>query len=273
MPEAEMLDLSICIVSHGHRREVERYLPQLFHSETRASMEVLLIDNTPIDATADWVAQRWPTVRVIRNERPQSYAENINLGLRVANRGRYFVALNPDVGVYPQSLDAAIHFLDSHPDVGMLGPKLLNPDGSLQPSCRAFSTPAVILIRGLHLDRFFERSSALRRYLMSDWDHLTSADVDWVTGAFMVVRREAIAAVGGMDERYRVAYSEDQDWCCRMWQAGWRVCYFPGAQAIHDHQRSGMRNPFSKMGFAQLINALRMLHKFGWRLSRLPANR
>jgi GT2 family glycosyltransferase len=158
--------------------------------------------------------------------------------------------------------------MDANPDVAIIGPQLLNPDGSIQPSCRRFSTPLSLLVRGLHLDRLQLSSRTVNRYLMSDFQHDRVADVDWVTGAIMIVRREAVAAVGGMDERYLGAYSEDQDWCCQMWRAGWRVVYLPQAQAIHDHQRAGMRRPWSKMGRIQTINAIRMFHKFGWRLSR-----
>jgi GT2 family glycosyltransferase len=83
----------------------------------------------------------------------------------------------------------------------------------------------------------------------------------------MIVRREAIARVGMMDERYFL-YSDDQDWCCRMWQGGWRVCYVPQAQAIHAHMREGIRKPWSRAARHQLVSAVRMLRRFGWRLSR-----
>jgi len=152
--------------------------------------------------------------------------------------------------------------------VGIMGPQLLNPDLTIQPSCRRFSTPLTLLIRGLHLDGIFKNFKPVYQYLMADYDHQTVRDVDWVTGALMIVRREAISEIGGMDERYTMAYSEDQDWCCRMWRGGWRVCYVPQARAIHDHLRTGMRKPWSKMARAQLMNAIRMFNKFDWKLSR-----
>lgn len=270
MSAADRVDLSITVVSHNHRAMVEAYLPSIFAVATRSTIEVLLIDNTGADGTAAWVRRHLPQVTVVQNEQPLSYAANINRGLRLQTRGRYFVALNPDVRCLPGLFDESVAFMDVSPDVGIMGPQLLNPDGSIQASCRGFSTPLVTLIRGLHLDRLMGQSRAVRDYLMSDFDRSSTADVDWVMGALMVVRREAIAEVGGMDERYTVAYSEDQDWCCRMWQAGWRVCYMPRARAVHDHQRSGMRRPWSKMGRMQTINAIRMFRKFGGRLSRTP---
>jgi hypothetical protein len=110
----------------------------------------------------------------------------------------------------------------------------------------------------------------MRDYLMADFDHRRVADVDWVTGAALVVRRQALAEVGCMDEDRYYLYSDDQDWCCRMWQAGWRVCYVPGASAVHVHMREGIRKPWSRAARHQLRSALRMFRKFGWRLSRSP---
>ena len=187
--------------------------------------------------------------------------------MRAQENGRYVLLLNPDVECLPGFLDTLVAFMDEHPDVGIAAPKLLNPDGTLQPSCRRFSTPASILIRGLHLDGVSRRTGLMQRYLMDDFDHQTVADVDWVTGALMIVRREAIALVGPMDERYFL-YSDDQDWCCRMWRGGWRVCYVPQAQAVHAHMREGIRKPWSRAARHQLINGIRMFRKFGWRLSR-----
>jgi len=197
-----------------------------------------------------------------------SYAENINQGMQRLMRGRYLVVLNPDIECLPGLWDEAVLFMDRNPEVGIMGPKLLNRDLTVQTSCRRFSTPLTLFIRGIHLDGLLDHFGPMQQYMMTDFDHESVMDVDWVTGALMIVRREAVARVGGMDERYKIAYSEDQDWCCRMWRAGWRVCYVPQAKAIHDHQRTGMRKPWSKMARAQLINAIRMFHKFNWNLSR-----
>jgi GT2 family glycosyltransferase len=262
------LDLSLTVVSHGHLPFIQRYLPSLFSTGCRATFEVLLIDNAEAGDAAAWVCQHLPDVQVLHNAAPRSFAENINEGMRRLRKGRHFVVSNPDIQYLPGLFDAALAFLDAQPDVGVLGPQLLNADGSHQDSCRGFSTPWVTLVRGLHLDRVFGQSAAVRRYLLRDADRHHALDVDWVTGALMFVRREAIAAVGGMDERYGPAYSEDQDWCCRMWRAGWRVCWVPDARAVHDHQREGMRRPWSRMGRAQLVNTWRLFHKFQWQLSR-----
>ena len=262
------MDLSIVVVSHGHRKLVEKYLSSILTVTTSATFEVALIDNDGGDGTAEWVLANLSQVRVIRNKSRKSYAENMNMGMRTLTKGRYFVVMNPDIECLPGLWDESVKFMDMNRDVGMMGPQLLNRDLSVQASCRRFSTPLTLLIRGLHFDKFLENYAPVNQYLMLDYDHKVVRDVDWVTGALMIVRRDAIDVVGGMDERYKVAYSEDQDWCCRMWRAGWRVCYVPQAKAIHDHLRTGMRNPWGKMARVQLINAVRMFEKFGWKLSR-----
>lgn len=262
------MDLSIIVVSHGHRDFVERYLPSVFTTSERASMEILFIDNYGSDRAADWVSDNMPQVKIIRNDISRSYAENVNIGIKTLQQGRYIVVMNPDVKCLEKLWDKSIEFMDRHKDVGIMGPQLLNPDLSIQASCRRFSSPLTLLIRGFHVDGLLKAFKPVRDYMMTDFDHKSETDVDWVTGALMIIRREAVDQIGGMDERYKVAYSEDQDWCCRMWRGQWRVCYVPQAKAIHDHLRTGMRKPLSKMARVQLINAIRMFRKFNWRLSR-----
>lgn len=262
------MDLSIVVVSTNQRGLLEKYLLSLFMIPTSATFEVALIDNACTDDTSDWIRKNLPQIQIIRNDSKKSYSENMNLGMRTLKKGRYFVVFNPDIKCLPGLWDETIKFMDKNPDVGLMGPQLLNPDLTVQYSCRMFSTPFTLLIRGLHLDSLLSEFGPIHKYLMLDYDHKDVKDVDWVTGALMVVRREAIAQIGGMDERYKITYSDDQDWCCEMWRGGWRVCYVPQIQAIHDHQRTGMRKPWSKMARVQLINAIRMFQKFGWKLSR-----
>ena len=265
--ETPQLDLSIVTVSHNQLPLIEKCLASLYSIPWTASFEMAVVDNACNDGTAEWTAAHYPQIKVIRNNLPQGYAANANMGMRAQKNGRYVLLMNPDITCLPGLIDGLVAFMDERPDVGIAGPKLLNPDHTLQPSCRRFSTPGSILIRGLHLDRLLWNTDLIQRYLMVDSGHETVADVDWVTGALMIVRRAAIDRVGVMDERYFL-YSEDQDWCCRMWQGGWRVCYVPKARAIHAHMREGMRRPWSRAAYHQVVSAIRMFHKFGWKLSR-----
>lgn len=263
------IDLSIVLVSTNQLHLLKKFLPSLFDINTSVSFEVACIDNACTDGTADWVKKYFPNVTIIRHSDRKSYAENMNLGMKVMERGRYFVVFNPDIKCLPGLWDESVKFMDNNPDVGLMGPCLLNPDNTIQYSCRRFSTPLALLIRGLHLDPYFYKYEPIKSYLMLDYDHKTVKDVDWVMGALMIVRREAIRQVGGMDERYKITYAEDQDWCCRMWRSNWRVSYVPQAKAIHHHQRDGMRKPWSKMARIQLINTVAMLSKFNWKLTKI----
>jgi len=263
------LDLSIVTVSTNQLHLTKKLLASLYSVPWDSTFETVVVDNVCDDGTGEWVACHYPQVAVIRNEARRGYPANANNGIRALKNGRHVLLVNPDVECLPGLLDTLVAFMDQHPDVGIAGPRLLNPDGTLQPTCRRFSTPASLLIRGLHLDSLLRKTALMRRYLMDDFDHRTVADVDWVTGALLIVRREAIAQVGLMDERYFL-YSDDQDWCASMWQGGWRVCYVPQAQAIHAHLREGIKKPWSRAAYRQLVSAIRMFNKFGWRLSRTP---
>lgn len=261
-------DLSIVIVSHNHSAVLAKCLASLFCCGSAASFDVTVIDNTCADGTSDWVRAHYPQVGLVRNAVPKGFAANVNCGISFSAESRYVLLLNPDIECLPGLLDELVDFMDLNQDVGIAGPMLLNLDETLQPSCRRFSSPAVVLMRGLRLDRIAPHSAVFRQYLMEDFDHRSVAEVDWVTGAALIARRTAIADAGLMDDIRYFLYSEDQDWCLRMWRAGWRVCYVPQARARHAHMREGIKKPWSKAGRHQLVSALRMFRKFGWKLDR-----
>jgi N-acetylglucosaminyl-diphospho-decaprenol L-rhamnosyltransferase len=266
-PERPRLDALVVTVSHNHRRELEQSLGSLFRIPWSVSWAVVVVDNACADGTAAWVEERFPEVHVVRNAAARGFAANVNLAVRSGPDSRYVVLLNPDTECLPGLLDRLVAFMDAHPNVGVGGARLQNQDGTLQPSCRRFSTPWTVALRGLRLDLLWRDLRSMRRYLMDDYDHAVASDVDWVTGALLIARREAIRAVGELDERYEL-YSEDQDWCCRMWRGGWRVSYIPEAQARHLHAREGVRKPWSRAARLQFTSALRMFRKFGWKLDR-----
>lgn len=259
------IDIQIVTISHFHRPFIERNVPLFLDGIRKVSGNVLVIDNAN-DGTAAWADGRDPRLSVICNEAPRGFAANTNQAI-ARRQSRYVALVNPDVVPEPGLFRGLVEFMDQNPGVAVAGPLLRNPDGSIQVSARAFSTPLVVLIRGLRLDRFLGWTPAVRDYLRPPLSRDRACDVDWVTGAVMIVRRAAIDAVGPMDERYFL-YSEDQDWCCRFWRAGWRVAYVPTVSATHVHLRDGIRKPSSAAARHQFVSAIRMFHKFGWRLSR-----
>jgi GT2 family glycosyltransferase len=263
-----MFDISIITVGHNHFPHIQKCLPSVFDHTKKSSFEYVLVDNVSSDGTAEWVGKHFSSVKIITNDVRRGFAENINRGLRGLNKSRYIVLINPDIICLPNVINSLVDFMDAHPKVGIAGPKLLNPDMTLQPSCRGFSTPTGIFIRGLHLDALFKGAHFMQDYLLEDLNRNEPSDVDWVTGAFMIVRRDAISEIGPMDQDRYFLYAEDQDWCCRMWRGGWRVCYVPQAMAIHEHLREGIKKPWSKLARYQWVSAFRMFQKFNWKLSR-----
>ena len=265
-----MLDLSIVTVGHNHRRELERALGSLFNQEHAIEFEVILVDNVSTDGTVQMVRTRFSEVKIIRNEERYGYAKNGNTGVKAAKNGRYILMYNPDVQCLSGSLEALVAFMDEHPEVGIAGPKLLNPDMTLQYSCRRFSHPIVPVLRFLGVDRRFPKLRILREELMSEWDHSEPREVDYVTGACMILQREALAGVGLMDEAFFL-YCDDQDWCLRMWQHGWKVYYVPHAMMIHDLQRDSMKHFLSKAHRAHIRSLVYLFRKHGLQIKR-PTN-
>ena len=225
-------DLSIVIVNYNVVDMLRDCLRSLGPDLARLRAEVFVVDNASADGSAEMVAAEFPAVELIRSPRNLGYSAGNNLALRRA-RGRYVLLLNPDTKLPPCALVDTIAYMEAHPDVGALGPKLVRADGSLDLACRrSFPSPEVAFFRLSGLARLFPRSERLARYNLLHVDPDRAMDVDSVCGAFMLVRREAIDRVGLLDEAFRM-YGEDLDWAYRIKQAGWRIRYHPSVVVLH----------------------------------------
>lgn len=230
-----MFDLSIITVNHKTKNLLKQCLNSIYSENYHFSYEVSVVDNDSKDSSIEMVKKKFRQVKLIENRNNLGFAAANNQALRRSN-ARYLLLINPDTVVLPDSLNVMMEFMDEHPEAGIAGCKLLNPDYSLQYSCRKFSNFATFFLRGIHLDSIFPNNTILRKYMMFDWDHNEVREVEWVLGSCMMVRRKAIEQVGMLDENF-VLYFEDQDWCYRMWKHGWKVYYVPQAQMIHYYQR------------------------------------
>jgi GT2 family glycosyltransferase len=238
------MDVSIVVLNYNTREHLRTCLTGL-QGAVPASLgrprppnglevEVFVVDNASSDGSADMVAREFPWVRLIRSPRNGGFAFGNNQALRQA-QGDAVLILNPDTLMPPRGLAGLVQVLRAHPEAGIVGPKLLRPDGSMHLACRrSFPTPRVSFFRLSGLSRLFPRSATFGRYNLSYVDPDLAIEVDSVCGACMLVRREVVECVGLLDERFFM-YGEDLDWCLRTREAGWTVRYEPSIVVQHQH--------------------------------------
>ena len=254
------MDLSIVVITYNSRGPVERCLESLAAHAPSCAHETIVIDNASSDGTAETVARCFPDVRVVANGDNLGYSRGVNQGMRLSN-GRAILILNPDIVVREGSIDRLMEFMDRTPDAGIVGSKLVFPDGRLQYSCRSFYTVSALVMRRTFLGKLFPRARALREHLLMDYDHEQPRAVDWILGACMLVRREAVEKVGAMDERFFL-YVEDTDWCYRMKHHGWSVCYVPSSVMVHTYERSSAKSVLRKPFLIHMLSLLRYYEKW-----------
>lgn len=227
MPNA---DLSVIIVTWNTRELLKKCLAALPAAVNGLSIETWVVDNASSDGTVEMVREQHPAVRVIANRENRGWAGGNNQALKQSG-GRFLLLLNADTEPRPGSLAMLVRFLEQHPDVGACGPMLLLGDGSVQGNGRRFPTfwKEFLDVTGL---RHLALRAYSRRFGWGRDDFEALAEVDEVTGACLLVRRETVEQVGLLDEQFFMFYDE-VDWCYRMKAAGWRVFYFPEAKVVH----------------------------------------
>ena len=226
------MDLSVIIVNYKARDLLLECLGALAPDLAGIESEIVVVDNDSRDGAPAAVAARFPGVRVIANPENLGYGRAANQGIR-ATRGEFVVVMNPDCEPRPGAVRTLLDYLRAHPRVAIVGPALLRQDGGIEHSARGFPDHFTFLFnRYSLLTRLFPNNRFSRRYLLSDWDHRSEREVDWLSGAFLLVRRAAIDQVGGFDEAFFM-FNEDVDWCRRMKLAGWANVYVPDAQVVH----------------------------------------
>lgn len=223
-------DVSIVIVSWNTRELLAACLDSVAAEVGRAGLavETFVVDNASADGSPEMVSGRFPWVRLLLNEQNVGFAQGNNQAIKQAT-GRYILLLNPDTELKPGSLSQLHGFLESRPEAGMVGPRLLNGDGSLQPSC--FKAPTLLREFWLlfHLDALLP---AVSGYPVEKWAVDVSRPVEVLKGACVLLRRPIVAQIGLLNTAYFM-YSEEVDLCYRIRQAGWQLHWLPQAQVIH----------------------------------------
>ena len=227
-----MTAISVVIVTYNSRKHVGACLASLARYTSRDSCEVVVVDNHSADGTADFVAENHPWVRLVRASRNGGLSAGVNTGV-AASAGEFVAVLNPDVRFEGDVLSPLAAYLREHRDAGVVAPKLLNDDGTLQLSCRSFPGHATVLFnRYSLLTRLFPANRRSSDYLMADFDHASVRDVDWVSGAALMFPRRVFDDLGGWDEGFFL-FNEDVDFCRRVHDAGCRVVYDPDVFLYH----------------------------------------
>ncbi len=260
-----MKDLTIGIATWNGAGLLRDCLYSIKKNVTGVSYDVVVVDNGSIDETPDIMQKEYPDFTYIRNKENEGVAKARNKCLDIVD-SRYVIVLDVDTIIHPNAFETLVRIMDQHPEAGIGGPKLLNPDNSLQLSCRTFQTLFTILFRGTALGRWFPGSSFVKDHLMIDWHHNELRLVDWMLGACHIIRREALSDIGKLDDRFFYLY-EDVEYCWRARLKGWKVLYIPESQITHIYQRKSAAG-FNPMTFKHLKSIFRFLtiryFGYGW---------
>jgi GT2 family glycosyltransferase len=224
--------LSIVIPTYNAHEWIQGCIDSINLHRPSSDYEIIVVDDKSTDDTLAIVRKQFPGVRLFSNNKNVGFGKTANVGL-AASAGEHILVLNNDTWMHERVLDAMIAFLDAHSDVGIVGPKVLSGDGSLQQQCRRrIPTPTAALLYFTGVAKLFPKNPRVARYLMTAADENETTEVDSVSGACLMLRRQVLDALHGFDPEYYL-YGEDMDFCWRAKLAGWKVVYFPGASITH----------------------------------------
>lgn len=239
-------DLSITICSWNTIDDLRACLASLTAIRDEANFEVIVIDNNSEDGSPVMVADEFTWVRLEAMSKNLGFVGGQNHGAAV-RKGRHVLPLNSDTVVFPHAIRGLLDYLESHPEVGIVAPKLFNPDGTLQFSCRRFPNPLAALFRNTLLGRLFPNNRFTKEYLMTDFAHDGPKEVDWVSGAALLVRDTLVDEIGLFDPDF-VMFCEDVDLCFQAWKRGKKVIYLPEYHITHAIGRSTDKAPNRMIG-------------------------
>ncbi len=260
--------LSIIVTSYKNPSVLRLCLESLRKNVLNKDCEILVLDSSTEEDTEMMMREDFADIKFFPHRSNTGFLRLVNEGLKKA-KGAYFLILNADIIIEKKSADILLEFLKQNPEVGIVGPKLLNFDGKLQYSCFRFYTPAIILFRRTFLGKFAFAKRKIDQFLYKDKDHTKPFEADWIMGSAMMTSRKAVSAIGSMDEKFYM-YFEDVDWCRRFWEKGYKVVYYPFARMFHYHGKGSASMGALK---AVLLNKLTREHiksglKYFWKYFR-----
>jgi GT2 family glycosyltransferase len=239
---AERACIAVVIVNYNVRDLLDQALRSLYATAETLISEIWVVDNASTDGSVEFLSANWPQVRVLSNGKNCGYGCANNQGI-AQSKAKYILILNPDTVIQRGALQELVEFMESRAQAGICGPKIVSPEGRFRPECRrGFPTPLVAFSRLFGLSTLMPRSRLFGKYYLTYLDPDYETQVDALSGACMMTRREAVEGVGYFDEDYFL-YGEDIDWCWRMQRAGWEVWYIPRASITHVKGASMRRSP------------------------------
>jgi GT2 family glycosyltransferase len=247
------MDLTVLVANWNTRDHLARCLHSLHAALAGAGPagQVIVVDSASTDGSAEMVRRDFPAVRVLALAQNRGFGAAANAALALISTpgtgvgARAILLLNADTEVDGTAIPRMLAYMDAHPDAGVVGPQLRFPDGTVQPSRRRFPTPATLFWESTVLERYFPHNRWARRYRCADLPDDAEQEADWLVGACLLVREQAIAQAGPLDEGYFL-YFEELEWCRRIRQAGWRVVYLPSAHVVHHEGRSSEQVPLQR---------------------------
>ncbi len=261
------MDISIVILNYKSKGLTLNCVRSIRESDFGGlKYEIIVVDNNSEDSIGEILNWQYPEIKFIQNKKNIGMGAGNNIGIKAAS-GKYIVIANPDILASKDVFRKMYDFMEENKDIGAAGPRQFNPDRTIQNSCYRWYGLLTPLYRRTPLGRFKFAKRDLDRFLMKDFDHKTTREVDWLLGSFLFCRAEALRQVGMFDERFFL-YFEDTDLCRRFWEKNWKVVYFPEAEVIHNHARKSAQEPWYKfLGSAatrsHIASWIKYLRKWG----------
>lgn len=250
-----MLDITISIVNWNTKEYLRQCLNSIREYTRGIKYETIVVDNASSDNSTQMIREEFPYVNLIANKRNYGFAKANNQSLEVAS-GRYFLILNPDTKLLNNAFKKMIDFMDDHFDAGAIGCKVLNPDLTLQLSCRTFPSFSSVVWDYIFLSSYFPKNKIFGKYRMSHWNHNCICQIDQPMGCCLMIRKEALASIGVFDEKFYM-YFEEVDLCYRLKKKGWQIYFTPEAQILHFGGRGT-----SQAEIQMFIERQRSMYKF-----------
>jgi GT2 family glycosyltransferase len=235
----------------------------------KENYEIIVADSETEEATEIMMREDYPEIQFFPFVKNVGFQALVKKGIE-KSQGDYLLILNHDIVVKKNSIENLFEFIKINPEVGMVGPRLINFNETLQYSCFRFYSPITIVYRRTVLGQLGFAKKHLDNFLMKDYDHKETKEVDWLMGSTIMVSRSAVEKVGLMDQRFKM-YMEDTDWCRRFWENGLKVIYFPGSEMYHYHGRGSAGKGilrlifFNKLTRLHILSALKYFLKYSGR--------